>query len=531
MIKTFVSRIALILALIMLFSACGIAPASSDEQEKLVTDRPQPVRETDPPASTPAPASPGKTASPRQVELPSLEEADNVSYILIYNPGIYYQELEDFNDTLSTGKLGTQIDTSMRRGEGLENEEQLIGTMPQQPIDVSIIEEFDLSGSRADDFFAPYTVGDTHDFYCTDKNGRIAEKKTFKCLYVGDNVNVWTFKNSSGVSRSDAENVGKEFDDKIYENCVALFGEPRFAENGHKVNILLYNTFSYGVAGFFRPYDLFASTELTEAQIKAYCMNTDHAILHVNSDWLTEDRDRVFSTVAHEFQHLINFSAFFENNYHNGNTWLNEAMSGWIEDYIYPGCQDPGRYNDMADSDRLRYGQSLYNFTVDSSRFLFDIGVYGSVFLFSSYLENLAGREVFHGIHDYWRSTFLDPTDAAAIRSAVSPETEKMIDGVIDYPAPFTEGMTEDEIWLSKLALSFYLAQLRYDSDDPAQFAALDAMTLLYDQINASDIEGGGRVIAAIKGGRFTIPADADQGLVYIGLDKEFNVVTAPLFR
>ena len=56
-------------------------------------------------------------------------------------------------------------------------------------------------------------------------------------------------------------------------------------------------------------------------------------------------------------------------------------------------------------------------------------------------------------------------------------------------------------------------------------------MTLLYDEINPADIQGGGRVIAATMDGTFEIPDDADYGLIYIGLDADFKPVTGICYK
>ena len=41
-----------------------------------------------------------------------------------------------------------------------------------------------------------------------------------------------------------------------------------------------------------------------------------------------------------------------------------------------------------------------------------------------------------------------------------------------------------------------------------------------------ADIEGGGRVIFAVKNGTYEIPEDADTGLVYVGLNEDMEIVT-----
>ena len=103
---------------------------------------------------------------------------------------------------------------------------------------------------------------------------------------------------------------------------------------------------------------------------------------------------------------------------------------------------------------------------------------------------------------------------------------KKSIDKTIDYEGNIDFASKDDE-WLSKLALDFYISQLEYDKDDdPEAFERLEASTLLYDEINQANIEGGGRVIVELSDGEFEVPSDADDGLIYIGLNEDFEVVT-----
>ncbi len=512
--------LAVLLTLALLFGACGNSSGGNN------TTQPTTEKKT-----TQAPDDTDQTEAPQNSDLSTFEDAEGLQYVLIYNPRMY-DENNDRNETLTTGKLGSQVDTSMRRADALEKDPTFF-SVPQNLLANVKAEDVDLSGSRADSFFTPYKKGDVHEFYCFDSSYNRMLRK-FECIYTGEIANVWKFKDDAKVTDSLAEDLVKEFEETIYEKDVALFGEPRFTDNGHKVNIMLYDTLPRSTVGVFTPVDLFATGELTDDMIEYYGVNLDHAMFAVNSSFIGYvDDELIYSTIAHEFQHLINFTDWFEYDEDVGPsaTWINEAMSGFVEDYIYPGVQNPDRYEDIAASDMIRYGQSLYNFDTKTESYDFDIGVYGSVFLFSTYLENLAGDKVFYNIHNYWRNAVSTSNDAQAIRSAVSDDVDRKIDAVITYPDGFVSDLTDDEQWLSKLTLSFYLEMLKYDSSDPDQFEPLDSLTLLYDQVNASDIEGGGRVIVAVKDGNFTVPDDADEGLVYIGMDKDFNVITQPVFK
>ena len=78
---------------------------------------------------------------------------------------------------------------------------------------------------------------------------------------------------------------------------------------------------------------------------------------------------------------------------------------------------------------------------------------------------------------------------------------------------------------MSKLTLQFYLDVLDLDLSDPIDFLEVDPAMLAYDQLEAPMIEGGGRVILALKGNSYEIPALADKGLIYVGLDENFKVL------
>lgn len=151
------------------------------------------------------------------------------------------------------------------------------------------------------------------------------------------------------------------------------------------------------------------------------------------------------------------------------------------------------------------------------------------VYLFSEYLANLGGTEVFHKIHNYWRRAHLGGTDAKAIYNAMPAEVIEKIDAKYDFPMGIA-GSGKEEIWVSKMLLDFYLTMLS-NPETAKVFSKLDPMTLLYDEINSTDIYGEGRVLIAVKNGSYTIPSDADKGLVYVGLDSNFKPVGDPLFK
>jgi hypothetical protein len=49
---------------------------------------------------------------------------------------------------------------------------------------------------------------------------------------------------------------------------------------------------------------------------------------------------------------------------------------------------------------------------------------------------------------------------------------------------------------------------------------------MLYRSFDSQEIQGGGRMIVKTLNGSFSIPQDADNGLIYIGLDENFQQIS-----
>lgn len=456
---------------------------------------------------------------------------NNVDYVMIYNPYIYHESDDNGNvlsKSLTTGDLGGQIVTGMNRAGGLETND-MPTMISQAQINAGFDDsDVDRSGVRAGGKDPSYKVGDTHEFYHMNINVTAREKDTFQCIYAGEHCYIWSMNNS--ISEKDAKSLAEQFDSKIYQQDVDAFGKARFTDNGGKVNMLFY-PMQEGIGGFFCNFDIFSSSECPDVLAEARGYNTDHAIININSDMLNQDMEFVQATLSHEFQHLIcatdalyyEESPFME-------TWLNESMSAYAEELIYPGRKEENHYNDVFYlSDSFREGQSLYNFDTDHDS---TIGAYGAVYLYSKYLNNLAGNDVFSKVHAYWRESYsADVTEAEALMNAVPSSVKKDIDSKYSYPSALSGRFdTDADQWMSKLTLDYYVKTLDMDFAGLSDVADQAHLLMLYSNAVPADIEGGGRIVVATQNGSYTVPSDADQGLVYIGLDQNFNVVTDPVY-
>ncbi len=456
-------------------------------------------------------------------------EDDDLAYVLIYNPLVYDEYKMKDKSQLSTGDFGSQIDVGGFRGDGLEEENpEGIVSFAQSQLNANISwEELNLDGSRAEPMGVDYEVGDEREFYCYPENSmdyRVV--KEFECVYAGEYCYIWS---TGDMDEDDLEEYGEEFDEEIYEEVVDTFGQPRFVGESGKVNLMFYPMIN-GLGGCFCGLDIFSEDEVSDKVAERDGYNTNHAMVHINSGYasMSSMKTWMFGTMAHEFQHFICASNYFSTaNEAWCRTWLNETMSGYIEEELYEGSKDEaGHYRSFNRSDLIRRGQSIYNFSVTSS----DIGVYGSVYYFSQYLAEMAGDDVFSRVHEYWRDSYSDTLcEGEALMNAVPKSVRRDINELIEYPDE-VEFENSSEEWMSKLVLDFYLTMLSEDSDIDA-FENIDRDSILYDERDGTNIEGGGRVIVAVKDGEFEVPSDADSGLIYVGLDSDFEVITGYIYQ
>ncbi len=529
------------LMLLGLLAGCG-----GQTEDPILNDEPEENRFTFPPLTPPSIRDPEETDpeettdpdAPDPIEFPELATITeltflgnkDVEYVMIYNPSILSESLS-YIPTKSTGSFGSQLDPYMNRSEALEEEgfkdvspDELIGDLP--------LDKAEKDGDRANGYAPVYKVGDSRNFYCYPSNSlndpRIVRK--FSCRYAGEHCYIWVYNNI--ISDALAKEYGQEFDQNIYEQEVEAFGEPRYADMGGKIH-LLYYPMQNEFAGCFCMLDLYASNEFSSQVVEQYGINTDHAIIHMNGTYaaLPDYKLSMTTTMAHEFQHLICGSDdFYTKEWLHCPSWFNEAMSTYVETVLYPDYAEyQQNYTRLHNDYLIRHGQSMYSFNNITPDYQYDFSPYDSVYLYASYLARLSGDDVFSNFHEYWRYSGSETLNVVeAIANAVSEDTYEKVMDSLDYSDIL---MYEEAEFLSKLTLQFYLDLLDRDETDPEAFSTLDPTKLVYDELNPAEIEPGGRIIVALKGSTYFIPEDADTGLMYIGLDKDFNPVTNIIYN
>ena len=174
-----------------------------------------------------------------------------------------------------------------------------------------------------------YEIGNQKDIYIdTNSNMSTYEKKSAHLAAKGSFCYVWAVDGygSEDKIKSSAEILCNAFDG-MYDKIRLLFGKESDAmfcnfngkffemknleymsDTGRKVNIVLYdiNMANNGVVGYFYSKDYFPSNMDYENDVLKY--SNEGKYIYIDSQWAEADIDICISTLAHEFQHIINYN-------------------------------------------------------------------------------------------------------------------------------------------------------------------------------------------------------------------------------
>lgn len=182
-------------------------------------------------------------------------------------------------------------------------------------------------------------------------------KRSATLQAVGTNCYIWVLDDNftkgtaseDKITQTEAKNLATKFD-SMYLKIREVFGTESneiISTNGFytisdtKVNIVVYDIEDdytegqgSGVAGYFWPKDYYTATEKPSNKDDVLPLSNNGKYFYVDSGFLNDYPDMIYSTLAHEFQHMIHFGQKYVNNGRNSSTWFNEMMSMVCEDMI-----------------------------------------------------------------------------------------------------------------------------------------------------------------------------------------------------
>lgn len=356
----------------------------------------------------------------------------------------------------------------------------------------------------------------------------VYSKQPFRVLVNSRNCYIWvpvTQDTAHTVTFSMGQQIAQAFEDG-YSDMTSSFGQFLNVDGTGKVSILLYdiqcgNNPSGYVGGFFASSDLYGDTPAVGTILDSGALQDDPLdsgfeqekpldsgvparersrsgssgngmqILHIDtypSIFRSNGYpyvENAYSTLVHEFQHMINYSDFHRKYQRDPiaqpmDTWLNEAMSMSAEEMVFPGSAVPSRlaYYQRDYSQMITRGQSLLDFNNS-------LESYALSCLFATYLKDqTGGYEVFSRILEHFLNN-----EAAAVEAAVAGSG---LDGV-----PF-ENITG--AFRAALAMNDSSGLYGFQGD-----AALSSLRpLLYVNNNTEvKLRGGGAILIQPQNGSF----------------------------
>lgn len=190
----------------------------------------------------------------------------------------------------------------------------------------------------------------TNEFYLINAK-KLAESE--HCIVYADE--------KANVSYEAAEAIVGEYEAKIYTQITDVFGMFEDVDGNGKLILLLLDIIdgyngnfqnSY-VAGFFQAYHLFKKSN-------NYRYSNEADMLFLDTNPLAVGSETFYSTIAHEFQHLINFSNTALNGGTVEDTWIDEGLATAAE-YMYNGHQQTRiSFFNQDHYGSIRYGNNFF---------------------------------------------------------------------------------------------------------------------------------------------------------------------------
>lgn len=274
-------------------------------------------------------------------------------------------------------------------------------------------------------YYSVYAVGDKKNFWVSKNDNGSYEKREFILKASNSFCNVWynddiDFDNSyseAGLASYLTE-VLKKFT-LIYSPEQKIFGNAKytrpaasgFIDSPEKINILVFDLFSDaqpqqsgGILGYFAPIDMYSEQNIAAYNMqKGKNLKTNASeVFYIDAYFLKKDPALVYSTLAHEFQHMLRFIAKVIKHAKPTATWYDEMLSMLCED-IFAQTLESNVFAEDQGSLYRRLSSFNYNYNLgyvvwpgSGDRTL---SAYGNAYAFGAYLaRNYGGIDLIQEI-------------------------------------------------------------------------------------------------------------------------------------
>ena len=362
--------------------------------------------------------------SVRQVVFP--ENTVTVRFDNLYKNDIYLVKVNQSGSAVSAGSTGKvqNVSPSLQNDRGMSSDtydgndviphtrmprmgrpegEQQKYLLPAPPVgNVS---------ATAVSAFVPPALNSTRSFWVETYHGSGKFKQIQATLLaIGTHSNIWV-ANTTSISKIQAQNLAAKFD-VIYPAETNILGyeygggpggnggmdgDPRIQILAHDI---LDASGNNPASGYFWSKDFYTDAY---AQSRWGERSNEAEIFYVDAGTLRFYPDFIYSTLVHEFQHMINFNVKYVEHGKISQTWYDEMLAMMAEDIIAPLAGVGPTNSDHVINDMIPYFISTYykagvtewlTGTQDETDFSYE-----SQFAFGAYLlRNYGGAELLQKI-------------------------------------------------------------------------------------------------------------------------------------
>ena len=285
----------------------------------------------------------------------------------------------------SAGGRSADTDTDDAAVSGVEDSSRTYFVPPaMSPLSQTAVSSSRSASADTTSAEKTYAVGATKSLYIdTDSNISTFESATATCRAVGTYCYVWvvgTGDTSTYYTSTSGGASGEQVDPTIVNNIAAkfdamypvirnVFGDESdkilyytgsawdtedmsvVSTTGTKVNIVVYDiakdyssSSSSGIIGYFYAKDYFQSGQSSYPSgfSAAASYSNQGKYFYVDAYYAVKSITEMYSTIAHEFQHMVDFNTKYITNNLSASTWYNEMLSMLCEDMMqsYLGIDD-----------------------------------------------------------------------------------------------------------------------------------------------------------------------------------------------
>jgi len=339
------------------------------------------------------------------------------------------------------------------------------------------------------------SVGDTKVFNTYNFKTGANEQITATLQAEGAHSKIWA-GNTSEINTSRAQQMADEFDAVIYPAITGNFYTPSDVNNDGKVAILVYDiqdnfetTGSY-TGGYFWAGDLYSIYEGSN-EMEIFYIDTYPTMHYPKSDPV--DVSKAYSTLAHEFQHMVNFNRnVLVEGTDSMSLWMDEGLSMAAEHLIYGPQSVSSRISYYNSSPGIRDGHSLLYWDSEGET----LANYSLSYLFMQYVRTQMGQ----GNAIYGEIITDNANDYRAIQNVLN-----------NYKGgkSFGDFMTD---WRIAMVLKENTGDYGFEGE-----AAFNSITTPLYTGSSRNLRGGGGIIKGLTDA-YSDPGNAGSSIEFVGI-------------